>query len=212
MTPYTSFLADENTQLTDRGRIRREAGQRLDDLSVASGRGGFDQRRFKKSLQSASQFSGAEGSFGVFESGPGGSGAGVRPGYGVSTGGLPSPVKPGKADSPANASEKSSAPTRRVRRIGAKTFYWKKNSWKDSELSDEKTKSLKVIEIEQYSAEYFALAARDKGKWSKFLTLKEPVEVLLGESRYRIVPPKQKASVGESKEASNPAKKSRRRE
>ena len=47
-----------------------------------------------------------------------------------------------------------------------------------------------MVELEQFSDDYFTLAAKDKGKFSKYLSLKEAVEVLLEGKRYRIVPAK----------------------
>lgn len=204
MTPYTSFLADENTLLTDRGRMERETRRRLSGLSQADGQLGFGQRRFKKSLQSARTAAPSNADF-IFKSGGSGigsratsgaeslgggglggsNGLGSSPGFG---GGLGGGGLGGPAEQKA-ANEKASS-TRRVRQIGSKTFYWKKNGWEDSELADEDKKKLPLVKIEQYTKEYFDLAARDKGKWSKFLSLTEPVEVVLGGKRYRIVPSK----------------------
>lgn len=197
MTPYTSFLADENVQLTTRGVNRRRASQMLSGLDAAGGASGFTQREFKQSLQKAN----APADWGLRSSAPasskqeaaksgatagdrgrgfgGGGRGGSRPG-----GGAPKELEQLREA----AKAKGTSPQERVRQIGAKTFYWKKKGWVDAELSDEKHKDVKVVEIEQYSAEYFDLAAKDKGKWSKFLSLKEPVEILLEGKRYRIVP------------------------
>ena len=54
MTPYTSFLADENTPLNDRRRLTMESESLTSDgLSIVSGASGFRQREFKQRLQKA---------------------------------------------------------------------------------------------------------------------------------------------------------------
>lgn len=197
MTPYTSFLADENMQLTDRGRIRRGASDRLDSLSIAGGQSGFGQRRFKRALQEGklpaiSQMPGSTFSDNQ-RGGRGGLGGGGL-GNNLSSTDSFSFKRPGTTPTPAKKeSVASKSPTERLQRIGSKTFYWKQGVWEDSVLADEKLRAQKAIEIEQYSSEYFELAAKDNSKYSKFLTLKEPVDVVLGGQRYRILPPKQQA-------------------
>jgi len=53
ITPYTSFLADENTRLGDLAGNARLAEQRLNALSLSSGEAGFMQRGFRGQLQRA---------------------------------------------------------------------------------------------------------------------------------------------------------------
>ena len=248
MTPYTSFLADESTQLANRDNFDR-AGIRLRrGLSAASGQAAFNQRSIKQSLMEskvATQMpSGGRGRIsGGYPSAGGGAGFGGGGGYpgggGLSgngavrrKGALSSDSGSGNAPAKAKSSyryglsagkradtekaeseaeEGKDVQRERVRRIGTKTFYWKKNQWFDAELSDAKYKDAKVIEVEQFGEDYFTLAAKDKGKFSKFLSLKEPVEVLLDGKRYRIVPAKEKvdeANKGEEKkEAKEESKK-----
>lgn len=56
MTPYTSFLAEENTSLDDRGRLLTEARSRTSfGLSITSGADGFAQRDFKSQLQKSNR-------------------------------------------------------------------------------------------------------------------------------------------------------------
>ena len=233
MTPYTSFLADENVQLTDNQNGRR-AGQRLESLDISGGRSGFAQRDFKRSLQSAPNAPASQvmDSFGLsregksmgFGGGGLGSGSGLGGGGGRTSASRPSRLGGAKSNSKksrggglgqsADKSEESDEeeslrPAERVRRIASKTFYWKKIAWIDAELSEPEYKDAAVVEIEQYSKEYFELAAKDQGKWSKFLSLKEPIELLLGGKRYRIVPtkPAKQASGTGKAEAADPAKK-----
>ncbi|MFV2067219.1 MAG: VWA domain-containing protein, partial [Pirellulales bacterium] len=55
MTPYTSFLADENADLRDESTARREASVQLNALKMTSGRAGVAQRTAKAGLQRALQ-------------------------------------------------------------------------------------------------------------------------------------------------------------
>ncbi len=53
MTPYTAFLAEEDTPQLARGDLRRRAERQLEALDAVSGAGGFAQRDFKAQLREA---------------------------------------------------------------------------------------------------------------------------------------------------------------
>ncbi len=53
LTPYTSFLADENVRLSDLAERQRAASSALDALQRVGGRSGFSQRRLKARYQRA---------------------------------------------------------------------------------------------------------------------------------------------------------------
>lgn len=222
MTPYTAFLADENVQLTaNEGNVRR-ARMLLGRLGEAGGASGFRQREFKKALQAAPTAEAAlstADAINSFDSG-GGAGAGQSAQRGLGGGGgLPSAGRAGSRPNrsmskisgfgglPGKHADEESGESRRrerIRRIGTKTFYWKENAWRDAEFDDQdkaKQKQTAVIEVEQFSKQYFELAAKDKGKWSKYLSLKERVEVVLEGKRYRIVPAKDTAKSQAKEEA-----------
>ena len=55
ITPYTSFLADEQANVRDLAENRRAAGRALESLQMEGGYGGFVQRDFKAELQRAAQ-------------------------------------------------------------------------------------------------------------------------------------------------------------
>ena len=183
MTPYTSFLADEGVRLTDSRRNRTQAAELLERLSESSGESAFFQRDMKRQLQSARSAADTAESFGLPASG--GRGRGTR----LSLGQKASDA----AGSPSDLNRGGEVATRRheaMRRIGSKTFYWKDARWLDADLGEKRQDvDSKVIEIRQFSPEYFELAAKDKGKWARYLALQEPVEILLEGRRYRILPP-----------------------
>lgn len=121
MTPYTSFLAEEDVSFGDRMNLLSETEQRSNrGLGMSSGMGGFVQRNFKQSLQNANRVAApsAEASlealmFKKFESGqstssgrsPGGAGGGY--GGNQTRGGRPMAIGGGGgglgASSPASA-------------------------------------------------------------------------------------------------------------
>jgi Ca-activated chloride channel family protein len=51
LTPYTSFLADENSRHDDLATIRREASAALDGLQITTGRGAFRQRELRSEME-----------------------------------------------------------------------------------------------------------------------------------------------------------------
>ena len=53
LTPYTSFMADENTDIRDTASNARRADNRLELLAESSGQAGFAQRAAKAALKSA---------------------------------------------------------------------------------------------------------------------------------------------------------------
>lgn len=166
MTPYTSFLADENVSLADRSNVGRAGDVSRRELSKADGAAGFAQREFKAQLQNAPQAT-AGGALG---------GAVASDARGVVTG-------PGSA---AKTALPSDAFATNLRQVGQKTFFRKKNVWQDSTVTDEQAK--KAIRVKQFSREYFELAAKHSGTLAKYIAFDEPVLVNLGDQTYQIDP------------------------
>lgn len=219
MTPYTSFLADENLSLHDRSRLMTEAESRSErGLSVAGGSEGFLQRSYKSQLKAATR-PGSDSLSGVAEeadraldygsSNPAGggrpagySGAARRsPATGPAMlggypggGGIASGVKPNDAKNDAtDADESKSSAAQRVRHIGTKTFYWKNNEWQDSEFATlNEDAQMEVIEVQQFSDEYFELTQMNDARYSRYPTLTEPILIRLDGKNYRIVPIREK--------------------
>lgn len=198
MTPYTSFLADETRSLEDRKLTMDEATDRLSSgLGMASGAGGFAQREFKQSLKNAERASSApQGSadgfgslFGSASSAPDAAGrpkGGVRPS--ASPGGPVSGLGDSNSDGVAGMGAGKRAT---VRKIGDRTFYWKNNEWQEASLlQDGKLKEIEITSVEQFSTQYFELSEKENGRWSVYLSIDEPVVVLIGDKAFRIVPVK----------------------
>lgn len=180
ITPYTSFLADENVSLADRSGQNRQAGERAGrELSKAEGRDGFAQRSAKNAYQNAANPAAATPSAGA-SSAPGGPGA--------RAGGMRLAEKRKDArnalvmDPDGNVRELET-----VRNVGQKTFYKKQNQWQDSTVTADQMKNPQ--RVRQFSQEYFDLAAAHGGQLAKYLAFEEPVILNLGDKTYQIDPP-----------------------
>ncbi len=80
----------------------------------------------------------------------------------------------------------------KVRQIGTKTFYWKKDRWIDASVTQEEADKATVMT--QFSDDYFQLARVQKAENNQYLSLEEPVTVKLDGKVYRIEPAKKEAS------------------
>ena len=170
LTPYTSFLADENTQTHDLTINSREAGRRLEKLDESGGRGGFQHRALKGAYQRAdlapdaidSRFS-ARGA------------AAGRAAFGLQGGAVYEP-----ADEKEKLEQDKMA--QNVRQLGRKTFYRRADRWVDSGVTPEQEKS--VQKVERFSKEYFDLVAKHGKDVAKYLSMDEPVTIELGGQAY----------------------------
>jgi Ca-activated chloride channel family protein len=194
LTPYTSFLADENTRIGDVATNVRRAGDRLLALDQASGSAGFHQRSFRSSLQRAEQAMPAPPALqytpaAEAQSGPMGFG-------GIGAGRSPARARGGRVyhapDADAfgavaeDAAEELTEAVQTVRNIGNRAFYYRNGQWVDSQVTDEQQK--KPIRIKQFSDEYFALARRHGRDFTQYMVFDEPVLVSLEDRAYLIEP------------------------
>ncbi len=154
ITPYTSFLADENANVRDLAGLRRQAGVQLDALQEAGGRGGFAQRQLKAEYQRAAQATPA----------PGGAGGG---GFGVVY---------------RDVEQDKDVVVQTVQNVGGKTFFYRGNRWVDSSLTADQEK--KVQQLERYGKEYFELVTRYGKHVAKYLAMEGPVTVVLDGQAY----------------------------
>lgn len=179
LTPYTSFLADENTNVRDLAAVRQEAEVRLRTLADTDGASGVNQRAAKAGLQRAGGADlygrGAAPASSPYGGGFGGGGFGGRAANG--------PAQPGDAVASAEAEAKSA-----VRNVAQKTFYRRDNRWIDSVVTEELEKKAK--HVEQFSDEYFALAERHGKALSQYLVFDEPVLIALDGEALLIEPAK----------------------
>jgi Ca-activated chloride channel family protein len=167
ITPYTSFLADESSDVRDLKRMRGRALTELETLHETSGRYAFGQRGAKEALRSAPQAPAATASRSIAGDSAGGLGGG---GY---FGGNAYYY---------DAKEDKTAVAANCRQIGRKTFFERAGRLVDSSVTAEQEKSAK--KIDRYSREYFDLVERYGKHVAQYLALDEPVVINLGDETY----------------------------
>jgi Ca-activated chloride channel family protein len=183
LTPYTSFMADENTNVRDLATNARRAGERLSVLNLAEGRSGFAQRAMKGSFQRADRAPAMNGAIAgepaaeaadAFFGGAAASGAlrgrAGRPGPGVAEQAMREALIVGK----------------NVRNIGNRTFYQRRGQWVDSLVTKEQETN--ATQIKQFSDEYFALARTHGKMMARYMVFDEPVLLNLADRAYLIEP------------------------
>jgi Ca-activated chloride channel family protein len=207
ITPYTSFLANENADVHNVTWRDRQAELRLDALSETDGQIGVEQRLAKAALRRADapadqapQFYAqaadkAQNGNGVAASGLSApaTAAAPQPHSGrfafrgaLGAGGLAptaAPIGGQVAGEPAkDADDEAEKVVENVRVIGRKTFYRRGDHWVDSAVTAEQEQ--KPIKVERYGKEYFDLVDKYGHDAAKYLTFDEPVIVELGGKAY----------------------------
>ncbi len=202
LTPYTSFLADENAK-TDLASSVNEARQRLDSLSELGGARGVALRINKDSYRraSADDKTAAESAFeGLYDrdsavvqslpaaapvgaAGGAGYGAGINgtarsgAGYG---GGISSVAGRAATTAPAIQARELAERAKvaeNVKRIGNKSFFRRGDRWVDSSIDEKLEKTAK--KIKRFSDEYFQLVDKHGKDVAKYLAFDEPVTLVL---------------------------------
>ncbi|MDD4270441.1 MAG: VWA domain-containing protein [Pirellulaceae bacterium] len=196
LTPYTSFLADENTSVTDLARNASEAGHRLGALESVSGASGFAQRAYKGALQQSLQASPPAAPRMSFSADAAMPGAGGLGGYGGGGYGRPAGPASGRAarqSAPAAAAAPLAAADAEiaqaagtVRQIGSRTFYRRNAQWIDSTATEEQQKH--AVRVKQFSEEYFRLARLHGREFAQYLVFDEPVVVNVADRTYLVEP------------------------
>jgi Ca-activated chloride channel homolog len=195
LTPYTSFLADENANIRDVASVQLQTGAALDSLQRESGDFAFRQRMVKSSLQLAEQ-AGSGYAIDMGMPGPGSASAagpvqlygrratgGAMPGGagGVAASAAPATM-PGMGMPATEGLAESQAVASTVISVGKKTFFQRNNRWEDSVLTNEQLQNVK--QIERYGDEYFALSKQYGKEVAKYLALDGKVVILLGNQAY----------------------------
>lgn len=164
LTPYTSFLADDQPGSRDLAEAGRRANLALDKLQEAGGIAGFAQRDAKAMFQRA----GAAAPADSFAKGGAGNGLG-------------SAVTAPRASFRAIDSDRE-VEVKTVQSVGAKTFYLRGGRWVDSTLTDEQEKA--VRKVERFSDEYFELVKRHGKDVAKYLAIEGDVTIVLDGQAY----------------------------
>jgi Ca-activated chloride channel family protein len=206
ITPYTSFMADENAGIHDLAGNVQRARERLGALEITDGISGFAQRDLSGSLArsaiapgappSGEALGGMSGAFfgggmgGGGGGGMGGGGGGGMGGFGGggfgaagSRGGRGTSSAPALAE---RAQQEAEAVEQMVRNIGNRTFYQRAGQWIDSLVTEDQEAN--AIRIKQFSDEYFALARLHGKTLAQYLVFDEPVLLNIEDQAYLIEP------------------------
>ena len=200
LTPYTSFLADENTVLTARNENANRATSNLGALRDTSGDSGVIQRGMKQTLQysdslaqeSQERFSNVatpspapDPTYGSpsYRGGVGGMGGRNQAGSripGIIAGASTSPATP---STPAPIMKPVQ---QNVQTINNRAFFQKGNIWIDSTLTESQQEAKNVIVVKQFSDEYFKLIEEHGKEISQYLVFDEPVLLNFNGQAYKI--------------------------
>ena len=174
LTPYTSFMADENVSIHDVAANTITADRRLSALEMSSGHGGFAQREMKGRLKAAKQAPAASAAMDSF------SGPAAPRGQAGNSAGAGGQIFGKKADKEADDAKLN------VQNVGNRTFFRRDGRWVDSQVTKDQETSAK--RVKQFSNEYFALAKRHGKRMSQYMVFDEPVLLNLDSQAYLIEP------------------------
>ena len=168
LTPYTSFLADETTNLGDLAANRGRAAQELEMLEESSGISGFAQRSIKSFFRQSDQAAPA-----------------AMPAESMGRGiGQNTRSVTGFAIDEALSDERRLESN--VWNQGSKTFFRRGEQWIDSTLGEDEQKN--AIRVAQFSDDYFELVERHGHELSQYLTNDGAVLLSLDGQAYLIEP------------------------
>jgi Ca-activated chloride channel family protein len=181
LTPYTSFLADENEPLH---ALRAQAGRAdrlLRELEQSAGEVGVAQRAAKQDFLAATRAAAPTAPA------PGGAGFGAAPRRNALAPGLMTRGgRMGAARGMGGRGDPQKDASSNIRQVGAKTFYRKGDRWIDSAVRPEE--AAQALVIKQFSDAFFELARNQAAEMNQYLTFDEPVTVRLNGKVYRIEP------------------------
>lgn len=188
LTPYTAYLAEEQTDLNDMRQGRRVTRSQLRSLGLETGEEAFEQREFKGQLKLADRAAPAGAAGGIHSPqdllsldgiAAGGSDESLNRGIAIRAGGRPLATAPG---GPFSLHRANAEP---VKRIGAKTFFLRNGCYIDSDATAKEVES--AIEIVQFSDAYFDLLEKLVETDKAYLAEDRELVVRLNHQTYRIV-------------------------
>ena len=188
MTPYTSFLADENGRHNLAGGAKA-AQERLEQFDrYADGKQGVEQRANKHALQLINQP--AEASpMGIAQSINGG----VNTGSTSDSSSVAGTVIAGRVpqlkakefyDAVAAGKDEDTKVVQNVRQVGRKAFFRRDQQWIDSAVTPELEKN--IVKVKRFSPEYFQLIDKYGHDVAKYLSMDESLTLELEGQAYEI--------------------------
>ncbi|QDU73434.1 Vault protein inter-alpha-trypsin [Bremerella volcania] len=179
LTPYTSFLADENQSVQELADARFGGSMSLsllraetEKLAEVSGRSGFLQRDFKQRYQNAQNAPAAESAPAKAMSADRAASGGVAGPSSFESGAYGLAVQDTETD--------EYKVVESVRNVGNKTLFYRENMWMDEESAVKLTKNKSIIvEIKRFSKEYFDLVAENTKEENQVLSQQRADETLM---------------------------------
>jgi Ca-activated chloride channel family protein len=172
LTPYTSFLADENSPVQDQASLYRGAEVQLRVLSEAEGDYGFRQREAKAAYQLARRPAA------VASGGLGGASLSSAAGEPLADESLDRFYESrGRGVAYYDAMQDKQVISANCIVVGRKTLFRRGEQWVDSSVTEEEQKAAQ--KIERFSREYFDLVERHGKHVAQYLAIEEPVCVKL---------------------------------
>jgi Ca-activated chloride channel homolog len=180
LTPYTSFLADENArpELASMENRARRASAAVDRLSETTGRAGFAQRAERQSFQQATRAPMSSG----FGGGMGGYGADMYGGpEAAAAPGTSAPARARSGVTFRDIETDREVEVQSVQIVGSETLYKRGNQWiaanaQDVDLERDREK---IRTIDRFSDEYFRLVAANTASENAVLARQQPGEELV---------------------------------
>ena len=167
LTPYTSYLAEEEVSIQDRVALRSRATRNLEALNVTQGTFGVAQRRAKGTYLQADRVPAPVDLPPL---------AGIEVQSAATAGRIVGGERGALAVPPAARGGRDRTPGEVVRRLGGKTFFFKQGRWIDAEVTEEDLKATaKQKIIQRFDDNYFALADQLRGDQTAWLTLDGPI-------------------------------------
>jgi Ca-activated chloride channel homolog len=184
MTPYTSFMADENAKRGDLALGTRYAGERLRELERLEGESGVEQRLYKQQYQSTNQPAAASPGRTAISGGAGGGQGGFGDRFADSARGRGGQVSGNAFGMVPGAKDEADKIVQNVRQLGSKTFYRRADRWIDGAVPEKQEKP--ATKLARFSSEYFGLIDKFGRDVAKYLAQDEPVTFELGGQVYEV--------------------------
>ncbi|WP_428308611.1 VIT domain-containing protein [Lacipirellula sp.] len=181
LTPYTSFMADENSPQRELGLRAQAAAINVDQLHESSGEFGFRMRSNKGDLQYAERMAMAPAATPALADA--GTSLATASSGGASGGRYAADAfqntlqTSGRGARFYDAEHDQQVVSNSVISVGRKTFLRHGDRWVDSTLDEKAQKSAK--RLERFSDEYFELVAKHGKHVAAYLAIEEPVMIEL---------------------------------
>lgn len=170
LTPYTSFLADETSDIHDVAANRDFASKSLRELDNVSGAEGVAQRRMKGAYKKVASASASGGGYG-----------GAVPALEAEEIGKLQANR-GRGTVFYDYRKDKQVAVTTVHSQGRKTFFQREGRWVDASCTDDEIKQAQ--KIDRYSREYFDLIAQHGKHVAQYLAMDEPVVIKFGDQIY----------------------------